>query len=79
VIGNVWEWTTTTDQARHVVNIPCCGPSSPAQPADHQTTRKAFKGGSHLCAPEYCLRYRRRRTRLSLWTPQPRTSGSDVS
>ena len=22
------------------------------------TIRKALKGGSHLCAPEYCLRYR---------------------
>jgi sulfatase modifying factor 1 len=59
MIGNVWEWTTTTYLARHAVASPCCGPSPLArQPADDETTRKALKGGSHLCAPEYCLRYR---------------------
>jgi formylglycine-generating enzyme len=59
MIGNVWEWTTTTYQARHVVMSPCCAPSrTVAQPIDDQTARKALKGGSHLCAPEYCLRYR---------------------
>jgi formylglycine-generating enzyme len=59
MIGNVWEWTTTTYEARHTVTSPCCGPTaaSPQHVAD-QTTRKALKGGSHLCAPEYCLRYR---------------------
>ena len=36
----------------------------PARPAEAATSttdpsvRKALKGGSHLCAPEYCLRYR---------------------
>jgi formylglycine-generating enzyme len=58
MIGNVWEWTTTTYRARHVVTSPCCGPSSVAAPAAESTIRKALKGGSHLCAPEYCLRYR---------------------
>jgi formylglycine-generating enzyme required for sulfatase activity len=59
MIGNVWEWTTTTYQARHVVMSPCCVPSrTVARPVDDQTARKALKGGSHLCAPEYCLRYR---------------------
>jgi formylglycine-generating enzyme len=57
MIGNVWEWTTTTYLARHAVVSPCCGPSA-AEPIPDQTTRKALKGGSHLCAPEYCLRYR---------------------
>jgi formylglycine-generating enzyme len=57
MIGNVWEWTTTTYQARHVVASPCCGPTV-REPIPDQTTRKALKGGSHLCAPEYCLRYR---------------------
>jgi formylglycine-generating enzyme len=58
MIGNVWEWTITTYHARHVATSPCCGPSAPSQSADDQTTRNALKGGSHLCAPEYCLRYR---------------------
>jgi Histidine phosphatase superfamily (branch 1)/Sulfatase-modifying factor enzyme 1 len=33
---------------------PCCAPSRPADPTINQT----LKGGSHLCAPEYCHRYR---------------------
>jgi sulfatase modifying factor 1 len=59
MIGNVWEWTTTTYRARHSVTSPCCGPSRAiAKPPPGEATRKALKGGSHLCAPEYCLRYR---------------------
>jgi sulfatase modifying factor 1 len=59
MIGNVWEWTTTDYQARHAMASPCCGPSDvPTQPVADVTSRKALKGGSHLCAPEYCLRYR---------------------
>ena len=65
MIGNVWEWTTTQFGAHHRLD----GPWSPvaglleppgrrhpisADPAINQT----LKGGSHLCAPEYCLRYR---------------------
>jgi formylglycine-generating enzyme len=56
MIGNVWEWTTTQFSAHHRVDGPvesCCGPSAP-DPAVNQT----LKGGSHLCAPEYCHRYR---------------------
>ena len=43
---------------------PCHGiavlwpPDVPTQPVADQTSRKALKRGSHLCAPEYCLRYR---------------------
>lgn len=56
MIGNVWEWTTTRFSAHHRPGCAvesCCGPADP-DPALNQT----LKGGSHLCAPEYCHRYR---------------------
>jgi formylglycine-generating enzyme required for sulfatase activity len=34
---------------------PCCAPE--LLPGD-RFPRKVIKGGSHLCAPNYCLRYR---------------------
>jgi formylglycine-generating enzyme len=57
MIGNVWEWTATEFSAHHRLDQPpksCCTPSASADPAISQT----LKGGSHLCAPEYCHRYR---------------------
>ena len=58
MIGNVWEWTTTLYSERgHVLDAPpssCC--PIPAEP--DPTVTQVLKGGSHLCAPEYCLRYR---------------------
>ena len=64
MIGNVWEWTTTDYQATHAVPS-CCSPDAQAvhtlgrrSYAEPSIPRKALKGGSHLCAPEYCLRYR---------------------
>jgi formylglycine-generating enzyme required for sulfatase activity len=57
MIGNVWEWTATEFSAHHRLDQPpkaCCAPSGPADPTIAQT----LKGGSHLCAPEYCHRYR---------------------
>jgi formylglycine-generating enzyme required for sulfatase activity len=56
MIGDVWEWTTTQFSAHHRLNGPvqsCCGPSAP-----DPTISQTLKGGSHLCAPEYCHRYR---------------------
>jgi formylglycine-generating enzyme required for sulfatase activity len=55
MIGNVWEWTSTRFSARHrpgAARSACCPPA--ADPSVNQT----LKGGSHLCAPEYCHRYR---------------------
>jgi len=54
--GNVWEWTTSWfGRPREVQQGPCCGVS--ARP-DDRTPRRVIKGGSYLCAPNYCLRYR---------------------
>jgi formylglycine-generating enzyme required for sulfatase activity len=51
--GNVWEWTS--EHFHHEPGpAPCC---APAQPGAH-IPRRVIKGGSHLCAPNYCLRYR---------------------
>ena len=57
MIGNVWEWTTTEFAGHHRLDQPaesCCAPGATADP----TVNQALKGGSHLCAPEYCHRYR---------------------
>jgi formylglycine-generating enzyme required for sulfatase activity len=56
VCGNVWEWTAdwfTADHAQPPPS-PCCAPPT----ADGEFPRRVIKGGSHLCAPSYCLRYR---------------------
>ncbi len=55
--GNVWEWTCDV----FMLGIPgeptspCCAP--PAATGVN-APRRVIKGGSHLCAPNYCLRYR---------------------
>ena len=56
MIGNVWEWTTTKYSGHHQLaqSNSCCPTSSEPDPGLIQ----ALKGGSHLCAPEYCHRYR---------------------
>jgi sulfatase modifying factor 1 len=56
MIGNVWEWTTTQFSAHHRLDgaTGCCTPVLTPDPTVNQT----LKGGSHLCAPEYCHRYR---------------------
>jgi formylglycine-generating enzyme len=71
--GNVWEWTsdyfTASRDASSVSHHgACCVPRNPrvtdaaaslvpGQPGAH-IPRRVIKGGSHLCAPNYCLRYR---------------------
>ena len=70
MIGNVWEWTTDWFPSRPGAHVssPCCGPAKarpvreeesydPGQP-EIKIPRKVVKGGSHLCAPSYCRRYR---------------------
>ncbi len=57
MIGNVWEWTATEYSAHHRVGAACCAPSNTIPSAD-PAVNQTLKGGSHLCAPEYCHRYR---------------------
>jgi formylglycine-generating enzyme required for sulfatase activity len=57
MIGNVWEWTTTEFAGHHRPDTPAVGCCPQVDEAD-PTVNQALKGGSHLCAPEYCHRYR---------------------
>lgn len=67
--GNVWEWTSDWWVPTHpdAPASPCCAPMNPrVESADASydaasgvsLPRRVIKGGSHLCAPSYCLRYR---------------------
>lgn len=70
MIGNVWEWTSDYWSTRHPEPTAkaCCIPQNPRggdadasydprQP-EIRIARRVLKGGSHLCAPNYCRRYR---------------------
>ena len=64
--GNVWEWTTDWYRSQASVAPACCGSAGPAtreESYDPRTPnirvpRRVMKGGSYLCAPNYCRRYR---------------------
>ena len=68
--GNVWEWTTDWFQDHAKIAHTCCTIGNPrGGDRDHsyhpqelalgiRIPRRVIKGGSHLCAENYCRRYR---------------------
>jgi formylglycine-generating enzyme required for sulfatase activity len=68
--GNAWDWTTDWWSEGHPEDAdkPCCIPDNPRGGKKEQSydpaapqwriPRRVVKGGSYLCAPNYCLRYR---------------------
>jgi formylglycine-generating enzyme required for sulfatase activity len=66
--GNVWQWTTDWYQEHSRIASPCCTIDDPRggqreasydpNAPEAMIPRKVTKGGSYLCAPNYCRRYR---------------------
>ena len=71
--GNVWEWTSDwyvphLDESANKVKSCCTTHVNPRVTSPNMSfdpnqphiniPRKVVKGGSHICAPNYCLRYR---------------------
>jgi formylglycine-generating enzyme required for sulfatase activity len=65
IIGNVWEWTSDwydvnyfkTLSTANVTRNPL-GPEKPYDPNEPYAQKRVTKGGSFLCASNYCVNYR---------------------
>ncbi|WP_414901341.1 formylglycine-generating enzyme family protein [Sphingomonas flavalba] len=62
MIGNVWEWTADLFVEASAVSG-CCDALDEAEAhagsgPSPTISRRVLKGGSHLCSPDYCQRYR---------------------
>lgn len=73
IIGNVWEWTSDYFIGSHANQLNGTAAQRAADSAEpgSQVPRRVLKGGSHLCAPEYCLKYR-----PAARSPQPEDSAT---
>lgn len=72
MIGNTWEWTSDYYRAQRSALDGCCGGAAELnprvndpegshdahEPGGAHIPRRVLKGGSHLCADNYCRRYR---------------------
>lgn len=68
MIGNVWEWTSDWFGPYEPATHACCAPADPRGGREQDSydpalpgvriPRRVMKGGSFLCAPNYCRRYR---------------------
>ncbi len=61
MLGNVWEWTANHYQPQHASQLNARNPTGPAtgiMPGSPGASARVIKGGSYLCAPNYCMRYR---------------------
>ena len=62
MLGNVWEWTSDFYAPRHTDASPENPTGTPREaaydPANPGGVSRVLKGGSYLCAKNYCARYR---------------------
>ena len=59
VVGNAWEWTRSRWRADHDAdNAALMAVALPPGEGSRDPQQRVIKGGSFLCSPEFCLRYR---------------------